>query len=339
MTDSHKPILPPHPLRIIRNCLPIIFFFSTFSFSQWKQTPGTDGEAFSALVTIGESIVAAGRASVVIIYSRKKVRSIALPGNDASHIVALANEGRFLYAATGKTIYRTVLDPVRWEILGSSHDGQFCCMTAAGGEVVAGTENGTVEIFSGTEGGGQSVRVAARETEIHTIIVSHGSYIAGSLGEGVFLSAHRPDRWRRCSKGLTNLFIYSLEQSGPDILAGTVSGSVFRLPEGRSRWVRADERLPYTAIRCLVRCGSFCLAGSWGKGVYQERDGQYEWREISEGLVGEGANTVNALVVAGADIYAATEDGLWRRPVAELAVPIEFRSPEILPGERARWRQ
>jgi hypothetical protein len=323
----------PISSRHFRNTVSLLILCVSFSYSQWKQIPGTAGHQIPALVAIGDTVVAASMDSLCLLSQGGEFRRMSLPGNSGSRVVALARDDQFIYASTGHAIYRSALASKRWNIIATSPKNVYCSLAASEGNVIVGTSDGTAELFSGRRATHTTSRVAGRETQIRVLLAGRESWIAGSLGEGVFFTDHLSRTWRSHSKGLKNLFIYSLSGDGSDILAGTVSGSVFRLRKHAGRWVRADDGLPYTAIRSLIVFGSTCLAGTWGKGVYRADVMKFEWREVSEGFISDGSGTINAIVAAGAYFYAATDDGLWRRPVAELAIPMENRSSGGIPQE------
>ena len=324
-----------HPRIPLFRILSFVLFISvSVAHTQWQQIPGTAKRNFSAMTGFGGTIFAACEESVFSLRNAHVTRIIPINDIPATPVIALAAEPPILYVATGRAIFRLLPDSEAWRMVALSPDTGFFSMAVWSGHVIAGTKDGKIIRIARDPGEeSRTDQVAGMTTTLRSIITVKGYLIAGSMGGGVFINDRSTDRWRSFSAGLPNRFIYSLAVDGSDILAGAVNGTICRAHPGSDRWKIADRGLPYNAIRAICVVGSTAIAGTWGKGIYEETDRKFEWCEISEGLSGEDAATVNAICVAGPYIFAATGDGLWCRPLSELAIPIENRRPADIPEE------
>ena len=57
------------------------------------------------------------------------------------------------------------------------------------------------------------------------------------------------------------------------------------------------------------------FAAATGSGVFHSNDNGTTWRNISNGLLD---SSVTSLLVAGTYLFAATESGVWKRPLSEI---------------------
>ena len=211
--------------------------------------------------------------------------------------------------------------------------------TTGGSNVVAGTY-GTGVFFSSDDGASWNSASANLSNEFvrSFAVISNGpgasNLFAGTEG-GVFLSSDNGTNWTQVNAGLIRTFVYCLATAangagGTNLFAGTPSG-LFRSSDAGTSWVRLDSGFTSKYIYSLAASpngagGSYLFAGTDGEGVFLSTDNGSSWTPANTGLAN---NYVYTLVVNGNDLYAGTDGGVYRRPLANLITSVEQRSADL----------
>ena len=156
---------------------------------------------------------------------------------------------------------------------------------------------------------------------VQSVAVSpENEILAGTFGEGIFLSLDGGRNWTARNDALTNHNILTLAAKGKGfIFAGTFGGGVFRAEEeGAYNWEQVNSGLDCLEITSLVvdREG-YVFAGSSSGIVYRSEDNGDHWLPIGD--CGEYINCVASdgngliLVATSHGIQRSTDSGMtWR---------------------------
>ncbi len=149
---------------------------------------------------------------------------------------------------------------------------------------------------------------------------------AGEAFSGVYASTDTGNTWTPRNTGLTIPTISAFAMNGSDLFAGTnlapsLSGGIFLSTDSGNSWKSASNGLqPSISINALAVSGNDIFAAVWDgdsgvfKGVFMSSDNGINWSNISEGLAD---SSVGSLAVADGFLFAATDSGIWRRPLSD----------------------
>ncbi len=146
--------------------------------------------------------------------------------------------------------------------------------------------------------------------------------LAGSLFEGVYVSTDTGRSWTKRNDGLTSLDINVFAIDGSEIFVGCnngpfYNGGVFLSTDSGNSWKSVSNGLPQSVvfnITALVGSENDIFAGTNDSGVYLSTDSGANWSNASEGLTD---GSIYTLAVADGYLFAATDSGIWRRPLSD----------------------
>ena len=253
----------------------------------------------------------------------------------------------------GGRVFSTSDDGSTWTQVGSADtDLDILSIAVLGNGVLAGTWNGFYQSTSGTTWSAVSPTGIPSDTAILTVASLDSTLFASSIGH-VYKSSDSGSSWTEVSSGLpTGASVVSFTSSGSTAFAGTSSYGVFASSSGSSSWTAINSGLSdlhvtqvaavgsklfavtlnglfvssnggttWTAnvsglknVNCLAAAGSQLLAGTDDSGVYASTDGGSSWTAASSGLP-SGAR-VWSIATTGSSLFAGTDSGVWRMPLA-----------------------
>jgi ligand-binding sensor domain-containing protein len=247
-----------------------------------------------------------------------------------------------LIASTNGGAYYSTNEGVNW-IGGNSNlvNTYVTSMVAVNGNIFAGTYPSGLYLSTDSCKSWTAVNTGF---SYQLFLSSGGTLYAGSYN-GLYASDNNGLNWYNV--GLTGLNVTSLIKSGAAFFAGTSNG-LYNLYGGRvnlggissSRatitardselFVATDNGVYYSnnngknwvqsssqALSGLATSNSdlFGFTSSIGGTVKLSTNNGVTWTTVNAGLT---ATTLNSLVVAGANIYAATNEGVWKRSLGEM---------------------
>ncbi len=168
--------------------------------------------------------------------------------------------------------------------------------------------------------------------------------LAGTYGNGVYVSDYGVNNWTETNQGLTNIVPHSFLKSGSDIFAGTQVG-LFKSADNGTSWTKVTNGFPNTDVCALggspgiffagtksgqiyysydqgvtwnldellpssvntIDINHMAIAGTNGNGVYYWHNGT-GWHSINTGLTNL---FVNALLYDNGNLYAGTNNGIF----------------------------
>ncbi len=153
---------------------------------------------------------------------------------------------------------------------------------------------------------------------------------AGTTG-GVFFTTDGVTWQSKSSSGLTSTNVVSLAttSTGPfdwTLYAGTSTG-VFRSTNLYGAWSATGSGLS-GAVQAMLGVGSRLFVGTSSGGVFTSTDAGDTWTAVNSGLPDL---EITALASNGVDLFAATGDGVFRRPLAEFDATTSVESG-VAPG-------
>ena len=84
-----------------------------------------------------------------------------------------------------------------------------------------------------------------------------------------------------------------------------------------------------TNVDAFTVFGNRIFAGTTDGGIFLTTNMGSNWMEINEGLL---ATDVRSLGILDTNLYAGTNQGVWRRPIPDLVVSVEAISNQLTSG-------
>ncbi|HUL44827.1 MAG TPA: T9SS type A sorting domain-containing protein [Bacteroidota bacterium] len=153
----------------------------------------------------------------------------------------------------------------------------------------------------------------------------------GTYGGGIFRLTNSGGSWDSVNAGLTDKYVSAMAvgANGTSLFAGTSSGGVFLSTDFGESWITRNTGFPrssydtalYAQVNTFCVWGNNIFAGTDGEKVYLSTDGGGTWEDVNTGLTD---SYINALAVSSgsATLFAATNNGIWRRPLAEMITAV-----------------
>lgn len=170
-----------------------------------------------------------------------------------------------------------------------------------------------------------SVSSGITNGDARSLLVRGNDLYVGTFG-GVFLSTNGGTDWSPMNSGLTVPYVMTMASLDSTLFAGTMTGGAFRCTDKGAPWEQINNGLTNTYVNDLATTPSGALfAGTGWSGVYVSVNKGTQWKQVNTGLM---TDQINALAVAGDQqyLFAATDDGVWFRPLPELLTPVPERS-------------
>jgi hypothetical protein len=318
----------------------MVLFVSFRLNAQWVQTDLHSSDQLLSLAVSGTNIFATTYSGVYLSTNGTNWTQIGLTNiNDYS----LAVSGNNIIAGTSSGVYLSSNDGANWTSVDTAlMKHNVYSLAVSGKNVIAGTGMKLFyegEIFLSTNSGTSWSMVSTdlAGNWIRTLAVSGTNLFAGTSfgyqwpGHGVFLSTNNGTSWTRVNNGLTDTSIIALAVSDTKLFAGTLSG-VFLSTNNGTNWNSVNNGLTNPHISSLAFSqnpagGMNLFAGTFdyyvnttNSGVFLSTNNGASWNKVNYGLTD---TSVIALAVCGANLFAATISGVYRRPLSEMITRVE----------------
>lgn len=165
---------------------------------------------------------------------------------------------------------------------------------------------------------------------------SIGAEVYAGLGYygSVYRTIDSGATWPSSSIGLPALDVNTIFVSGSNLFSGSLSNpGVHRSTDGGNTWLPSGNGLPYPfkSVQAFAQNSSYLFAAADYLGTYRSSDNGDNWEPANNGLETFGVN-MHSLVVNGSDVYAGTEDGVYR--TTNNGTSWTIASPTVNGGDR-----
>jgi hypothetical protein len=332
-------------------CLALaIVLLCPFASSQWVNTNLPHPEYVYAIAVSGTNLFAATMGSGVFCSADNGGSWAAVDfGLTNLYVYSLAVSGTNLFAGTYGGVFLTTNSGASWTAVnGGLTDYHVYALAVSGMNLFAGTGDAGYNnelaaghgVFLSTNNGTSwtKVNTGLMDTSVYAFAVdSNGvgstNLFAGTNG-GVFLSRDNGTNWTPASTGLKyvrSLAVFPHEASGTYLFAGmlTLGAGVLLSTNNGTSWAKVDSGLG-SYVPALAVSGTSLFAGTCEYlkagppiGVLLSTNNFAGWAAVNEGLPLRypGYSTdyldIRCLAIAGQNLFAGTDDGVWRRPLSE----------------------
>ncbi|MCI0448283.1 MAG: T9SS type A sorting domain-containing protein [Chlorobi bacterium] len=284
--------------------------------SQWVlMSNGLGSQATNELAANVNTIFAGGAGAYggygVFLSTNNGVNWIQTSQNWGS-ISAFAVNGNNIFAGiwthVSMGVYRSTDNGGSWTYSGLQSAG-ILSLAFVDSIVLTGTGNGT---FISTNNGINWVQTNSGGP---SSLAVRGNYIFGGGVNGVWLSTNYGVNWNYL--GLGNQAVRSLALNTNNVFAGTANWmyptGVYLSTNNGTTWTSTS--LNNRNVFAIAVSGYYVFGGTYNYGVYASTNNGANWVQWNVGL---GDLTINALCTFNGFVFAATNYGVYRRPLSEL---------------------
>ncbi len=235
-------------------------------------------------------------------------------GNGLAQTIALDRGGGMIYVGTPQGVFRSPLNPIRWQLSGAELAGVDVASIVAdarSGYLFAVTGRGDV-FRSIDQGASWQLVDGLRQLFARTIAVSaySGAIYVGAFRGGVARSLDQGFNWEPIGRNLPDPNIEALlvdERDGA-LYAGTLNGAVFRTVDGGISWRRIGESLAARILGLALEGEGDALLAATSAGLFRFDASLDAWVRDDVGLT---HSYILALATYhdGGVVYAGTRGG------------------------------
>jgi ligand-binding sensor domain-containing protein len=306
----------------------------------WKEADsGIANTTLNCLAVVGTNLVAGTGADGVFLSTNCGTSWTAANSGlpNRADVRCLIASGTNLFAGIlGCGVFRSSDNGASWTVVNSGLPKDINgfvfvnCLAISGTNLFAGTAQGIfLSADNGTNWRAINSGLPTLSTGISVdALLANGTDLYAGVGwsiqrdpqsdpidyYGFFMSRNNGKGWSSISPGLPEkTAVKCLLMSGANLFAGTSRGLFISTNSGKS-W-RAINSEYFDA---LLISGADLFARTWGD-VFMSRNNGKSWRSISSGLpkkIGGSAN-VNCLMASKTNLFAGTDSGVWRLPLAD----------------------
>jgi photosystem II stability/assembly factor-like uncharacterized protein len=266
-------------------------------------------------------------------------------GLTSLHVYSLAVSDTNIFAGTGDFIvsghgvFLSTNNGTIWNMVNSGlpTNDWIKAFATSGKELFAGTSDRGVFLSTNNGTSWNAVNTGLSYLEIMGLGVFDTNLFAGTrdLATGaacVFLSTNNGVIWTPINNGLPeSAYAYTFAAYGKDIFIGTYNGVFISTNNGTS-WTAVNNGLndSYRVFALIVNGGNL-IAGSDG-GVFISTNSGASWISFNNRFPQNGIGLpdvgIRALAVVGTDLFAATNEGVWKRSLSDIT-PVEGLSVDL----------
>jgi len=235
-------------------------------------------------------------------------------GYYVSYYMAIFATGTSVFLGSTEGVVRSTDSGANWTVVLPGII--VSAFAASGNDLYAG---GVGTIFVSTDNGntwGTSTTGLPNNRWLRHLAASGTNVFAGT-DEGLFRSTNSGTTWTQSA--LTGSGITALATAGTSVFAGRSDG-IYRSTDGGNSWtqvVRTTFPVTVTAIEII---GRSVFAGAAYGGFIVSNDNGTNWTPANDGFT---SYNVGSLAASGTYLFAATDQGIWRRPLSELITGVE----------------
>lgn len=235
-------------------------------------------------------------------------------------------QGDTVIAAADGTVFRTTDGLVNWGDAIEVGEVEILGLGRVGNVIYAGHATGVYksEDWGDTWTPVPSTGLRVGKRFFNQFAISEGVFLLGFEEIGVYRSLDEGFTWTGSLEGLGahSAIDNCITVYGDTVMSGTHTDGVFRSPDNGTTWERIGTTDPFDTLSNAVVFTTLrpqpglLLAGTCGNGMglYRSANNGQTWAHITDGLPdqdGSGFTCMNSLTMSGANVIAATTEGLY----------------------------
>jgi hypothetical protein len=310
--------------------LAIVLLSSTLS-AQWVKTSGLNGGTTNCFGVDGSNLYAGtAGGGVHRTTNNGSSWSTVNAGLTDTTVNALIVCGSSIFAGTGSNgVFRTTDSGMNWVPVNSGLTNAHVSSFAVMGEYLFAGTGGGVFVSSNHGAHWVSASTGLTSTLVWSLAVSGTDLFAaaGYGGSGVFRSTDLGASW--CAAGPARRDALNfVAATDSELFAGWTWSGLMRSTDKGTSWENIGPSNTYTGVSALVVSALSLFLGTPYSGIFRSCDDGGSWSEVNEGWPLSTVDSslylsTHCLRISGGYLFAGTEAGVWRRPVAEMTTSVE----------------
>ena len=276
--------------------------------SQWIQTTGPySGYVYS--IVVFDTILIVGTYDGVFLSTNNGARwTKANTGLTDTNVRTIIRSGTNLFAGTDAGVFLSTNIGTSWSNRSTGLTfNEVSAIAVSGRNLFAGISYGGVYCSTDSGTSWNQVDSGLTNTNVIALAVSDTNIFAGTGNYGgVFRYTNYGANWKAINTGLTNTLVGALAVSGTNLYVGT-NGGIFRSTNNGTNWSLSG--LANTSVSFLSVMDTNVFAGTSDGRIFLSTDKGSSWTEINNT---GSSSSVTSMAVNGANLYAATYDGLFQ---------------------------
>jgi|GEM_PF-2177750 len=281
----------------------------------WNRVTSMTESSITSFAVIGDAIFIGSMTGGVFASSDSgKTWSRKNSGLEDSCILSLTVSGTKLLAGTHNFVYCSTNKGSSWNTILSRSSMRLRSVAVFGDTIIVGASpydaEGSIGVIRSVDGGetwGPS-DTTLKYKKVETLAKVGDRLVAGTAGEGLFVSEDNGESWRRSSLGLTCNMVTAFASSDQTMFAAT-EGGVFRSTDAQT-WEMASAGIAKVCVKALTFSSDTVYAGTEKDGVFVSVDNGATWTQRVDGLK---RDHILSLASNGSALFAGTDSmGLFR---------------------------
>ncbi|QLH53152.1 MAG: Glycosyl hydrolase, BNR repeat precursor [Candidatus Kapaibacterium sp.] len=161
-------------------------------------------------------------------------------------------------------------------------------------------------IFLSTNDGENWEGIKFSDYSILCMTIKDSTIFVGTQFDAIYISTNWGKEWKKVDKGLKTGLILSLATLGQYVFAGTGGGGIYISSNNGESWV--ETNLKSASVTSLKAIGSNLFAGTWERGFLLSTDLGETWRTLDRGI---SKTLVWSIINVGNRIFAGSNDGVF----------------------------
>ena len=316
----------------------LLAFIGLDANAQWQQTSTPPGGSIWSIAVIGTNIFV-GTTNDGVYYSPDEGATWVQRNGSSpiTEVLSLVANGSDLYAGTKggfmsgtSGIYKSTDYGLTWSDVtpsGIQSGTYFSALVINGSDIFAGCGGlGNVPIYKSPLSGINAASWTPYNTGfsnslIRSLASSGANILAGTYGDGVWISAANNANWSSTSGMSTNAdYIHSLSVSGSNVFAGNISGAtpvLYRSTDNGLTWTPSSTSVfAGKPVYAIIHDGNTIYAGTELAGVMLSTDNGATWTAYNNGLITIGSLSIRCFGIIGNKLLAGTDYGVWKSDIS-----------------------
>ena len=206
----------------------------------------------------------------------------------------------YIGSSSGVTISND--NGLTWTLCNNGLPWSILSLALGNNVIYAGAYNG---VYSSTDNGKSWNTInSGIEGKFVWSMAVKDPYLFAGTDQGVYRSSNNGQTWEFMNSGMPATYIFTLLVSGTTLFAGNDNG-IFQSANNGSSWTVS---LSSSSVRSLILSGSDIYAGFFYGSIYISKNNGAGWTTINSP---RSSFKTNSLAFSGANIFAATDNGLF----------------------------
>ncbi len=297
--------------------------------AQWAQFSNLGGRRVFSLAASGSNLFAGTDFGVFLSKDGGVSWTPRNAGLPNLVVTSLAWNGPRIFAAMDQWVYRSADTGVTWTLSNNGLTASSISSLALKDTILF--VSGFAGVFRSSDNGTNwtAVNVGLTLSLVNCFAVQNNYLFAG--GERIFRSSNDGTTWTAMNSGLATNSVTAFAATGTYLFAGTYAGGIYVSTDNGQQWMPANRGIEHARVITLgvyqQTIDHQTIVAYTSSGVHFSQNAGATWIPFTDGL--PSGYSIRAFLVSGTNLLAGAEQGVWGRPLAELASTTPPSAPNL----------